>query len=269
MKPIARQAFFSYVIFERQVRSSRQGGAGKIVDTRIALDSFYWRGLVRDTVIVFATRKGKELLLITQTDSVTMPKKGSPSYNATFLQRLKNQDAKAQLLVWKQERKTLNYLAHSILRSQTEAETILADVFCDFFYRYVDSVEKPSAIRAYLRIMVVRRSRRLLQLTKRHIAIEEEENFPVNKEPMDTESKTDTKLWSIWLDHCLGKLKPRSRKVLKLYYSHDLNLAEIGAKLGNSRQGIHRIVKNCHKTLHRCIEKQRKDKALARKYNVV
>jgi RNA polymerase sigma factor (sigma-70 family) len=132
----------------------------------------------------------------------------------------------------------------------------VADVFTDFFYSYVDSLEHERAISAYLRIMVVRRARRLLLRRSREVDVEL--CCLADTDGRDVIESVENKTWLPWLEDCLSLLTERARKILKLHFGHDLRTVEIASQIGVTKQAVSKTILKCINQLRRCLERKRK-----------
>jgi len=171
------------------------------------------------------------------------------------LERLKRHDRVTQEQLYRDEKGRLMAIAVSILRNPDEAESLVSDLFTDFFFHYVERIRESRAIRAYLRIMCQRRARRQRARMYRHTELEPEQ---VNYDPTDdTEALVERGLYSEWLQSCVGQLNPRAREVLKLHFALDMSYSEIGAQQGKSKQAVGKTVLKSLDLLRSCLERHR------------
>jgi RNA polymerase sigma factor (sigma-70 family) len=170
-----------------------------------------------------------------------------------MLSRLQRRDAEAQLAVWRAEHLPLRQLATSVLGASSDSEALVSDVFCDFFFRYVDQVRASAAIPAYLRVMVVRRARR--QASKAHVCSPIQPDVLVDVSDRVAFDHLDRGQWLEWLERCLGGLTTKSRTVMKLHYGHQQSYSQIGTHLSCAKQAIGKIVLKSLEALRRCLER--------------
>jgi RNA polymerase sigma factor (sigma-70 family) len=172
-----------------------------------------------------------------------------------ILRLLGERDSSAQETIWRQEKGRLTAIATSILRSSSEAEVLVADVFCDFLFHYADRIQDGKSIPAYLRIMTVRRARRRKDRAARHVEVEPD---TIGRDTGITfDESAESSIWSQWLEICLDGLTGRARKILKLHYGHDLSYSAIAGQLGKSKQAVGKTVLKSLEALRRCLEKHR------------
>ena len=184
---------------------------------------------------------------------------GTPPPDAddpSLLARLKRRDWSAQEWLLRKEKAALQLTAMGILRSREDAGPLVADVFTDFFYSYVDGIEHERAIAAYLRIMVVRRARRLLQRQSQEDDIARHELADAHAH--DVVEALETKALLPWLKNCLSFLTDRARTILRLHYGHDLGTVEIAGELGISKQAVSKTILKCVDQLRACIQRKHK-----------
>ncbi len=173
------------------------------------------------------------------------------------LRLLQTRDLPEQEKPYRGERQMLERIALSILASPKDAELLVGDVFVDFLYKYVDSIQKPNSIRAYLKTMTVRRARRQMARLRKH-----EEFNPDSKQVpalVPRDGDLERKIFRRWLEKCLSKLSDKARKVLKLHFGHDLSYAQIGKSFGSSKQAVGKTVLKSLAVLRKCLEKHRLD----------
>jgi RNA polymerase sigma factor (sigma-70 family) len=170
-----------------------------------------------------------------------------PELDDALLTRLHDRDADAQ-------RDVERTLAPRLLRIATTrvgpdaAESLVHDAFCDFFFRYVDGLESPRAIPAYLKMMVVRRSMRAEARAAQHEPLEDRASAG------DPEGDLDERRAMDRLARCLDRLTVRAREVVKLHFGHDLSLADIGARDARSKQAVHKQLQKALTALRACVE---------------
>lgn len=185
-------------------------------------------------------------------------KKGDFYNNPDLLSLLRDRDRDVQEQIWREERRRLKAVAQSILHSSDEAEALVSDLFCDFFFHYVDEVRKSRAIPAYLRIMAVRRARRLLGRARRQVPVESVESEVAGEDTSrDACDRIDRTIWYRWLEECLAGLSDRARTVIKMYYGHEMSYATIAGNLGGSKQAVGKMTLKSLEALRRCIEERR------------
>ncbi len=80
--------------------------------------------------------------------------------NPEIIHLLQLRERGVQEKIWKLENRRLILIAKYWLSSPGEAEFLVADIFCDFFFKYVDNLRESRCISPYLKIMTVRRARR-------------------------------------------------------------------------------------------------------------
>ncbi len=158
-----------------------------------------------------------------------------------------------QEAIWHAEMAPLQAIALSILKSRTDAEQIISDLFTDFFFHYVDRVRESRSIPAYLRIMARRRCVRSRERIAKLVPLEQENQ--ASNPTKEAEGRVDDGRRLRWLEICLGRLRPRIRKILKLHYGHNSSYSEIGSHLDISRQAVGKTVKKARTALKTCIEK--------------
>jgi len=178
------------------------------------------------------------------------------------LAELQGRAHRAQQALWHREWPRLYPIALKILRSESEAEGLVADALTDFLFHHVDQLQSARAVPAYLRIMVIRRATRRRDQAWRHDDLDEIAPLP---DPADgADEAVDRRSWLTWLDHCLAQLKGRARQLLKLHFGHDLSYAQIGAQLEISKQAVGKAVQQSERALRRCIDQQRQQQRAAR-----
>ena len=177
------------------------------------------------------------------------------SETLSLLGRLQKRDPEAQAYLLRVEGASLRATALSILGSDGDTGPLVADVFTDFLYSYVDRIEHERAIPSYLRIMVIRRARRLLQ-RRSH-----EDNLAAHDfadaDARDVIEALETKSWLPWLEDCLSLLTNRARRVLKLHFGHDMGTVEIAGEVGVTKQAVSKMILKCIAQLRRCLDRRR------------
>lgn len=176
-------------------------------------------------------------------------------HNPEVLGLLKARNRGVQERLWRLERPGLNRLATSLLHSAAEAENLVADLFYDFFFHYVDRVRETRAIPAYLTIMTVRRAHRQIARSRRLAALDEDRT---DRDPAPpAEDQLEGQVWLRWLEQCQQRLGARARAILKMHYGHEWSYSAIGTHLGHSKQAIGKTVQKSLSALKKCLEKHR------------
>ena len=170
-----------------------------------------------------------------------------------LLGRLARRDPAAQQAVWERERPRLIVVAAAAGGSPADVDGIVADVFADFFFHYVDHLKHAAAVPAYLRIMAIRRAQRARDHALRQQALVEETLVQDDRERL--ERTIDEQAQLPRLAHCLEQLSPRSRAVLRLHYGQSVSYSSIGVAVGVTKQAVGKIVQRCLAALRRCLER--------------
>jgi len=176
------------------------------------------------------------------------------------LKLLQDRNQDVQEHVWIAEKNKLMAICTKILKSSFEAEHIVADIFTDFFYSYIDNIKKSSSIPAYLRIMAIRRSTKRNKEINRFLEFDNEIQGAPHTEA--GEQRIDNKTFSMWLKECLTKLSERSARILKLHYGLEKSYSAIGEQLNISKQAIGKNVLKSRQMLKKCVEKHQKDQTV-------
>lgn len=173
-------------------------------------------------------------------------------YTDTLLAELKERKVSAQAQVYRALRVSTVAVSSQLGLPPVDADAMAADLFIDFFYRFVDEIRIPQAIPAYVKIMAVRRTQRLLRRNERVVA---EESVEASDDSSATPEEHALRQTSVQLlSECLKHLTPKARTVLKLQYGHDMSFSEAGAHLGVSKQAVGKMALKSVETLRRCIE---------------
>ncbi len=177
---------------------------------------------------------------------------GSFSYeDEGLLSLLRQRDRNAQEAVWRAEQGRLTAMARGILKSEPDAEQLVADLFSDFFFHYVDQIRKARSIPAYLSIMVRRRAVRFRTRASKHIQLVPERSEAAQDAAAD--DLVDRHRWLRLLEKCLATLRPRARKILKLHYGHELSYTGIGRHMGTSKQAVGKTINSALSALRTCM----------------
>ena len=185
-------------------------------------------------------------------------------HNQEILILLQAHEKDAQEKIWNLENRRLIAIARYWLSSPEEAQFLVADIFCDFFFKYIDNIKDSQCISAYLRIMTVRRARRYNHRCASQQPIEP--NDAVDHSHLTASEEVDQSVWRRWLENCQQKLSKKAREILRLHYGHELSYAAIGEIKGISKQAIGNIVQKSLDALRRCLEKTRIDATIERRY---
>jgi len=178
-----------------------------------------------------------------------------PYDDPQILERLKQKDRATQEQLYRAEKSRITAIAISILRSPDHAESLVSDLFMDFFFTYVDRIREARAIPAYLRIMCQRRARRQRARMYRQVELEPDK---VNYDPTDdTDEQVERRLYAQWLESCVGQLNPQTREVLKLHFGHEMSYSEVGEHQGKSKQAVGKAVLKSLDLLRDCLERKR------------
>ena len=121
--------------------------------------------------------------------------------NQTLL-LLKSRDRVTQEAVWRAEKPIVEAIALSILRSRADAEQVVADLFTDFFFKYVDNLKSCSSIPLYLKTMARRRSVRKRQGLTRLVPLDQKESAEYSV--AEPERAIDDQKLLGWLMRCYG-----------------------------------------------------------------
>lgn len=168
-----------------------------------------------------------------------------------LLERLRARDGEAQAVVRAAESGRLFAIAVRTLGSPARAETLVADLFTDFFFDAVDRVRAQAAIPAYLRAMVVRRSRREVERLQRYEELHDEPLSDGRQGSLD--ERLDREAWLRRLAICTGELTPNARTTLRLHFTYELSLQQVGDRLGRSKQAVHKTVQKALVALRSCL----------------
>ena len=167
---------------------------------------------------------------------------------------LKSRDRVTQEAVWRAEKPIIEAIALSILGSRADAEQLVADLFTDFFFKYVDNLRSCHSIPLYLKTMARRRSIRKREGLTQFVPLNQKESVEYSE--TEPERAIDDQKLLRWLMRCYGGLRPRSRKILKLHFGHEQSYSSIAATLGNSKQAVGKTVKKSLSLLRECVERQ-------------
>jgi RNA polymerase sigma factor (sigma-70 family) len=179
---------------------------------------------------------------------------GAATLEPSLLTQLQQRDPCAQASFYRVNRGALLALARATLSCPADAPALVADVFTDFFYRYVDFIRDERSVASYLRVMIVRRSRRQNLSGARIDNLDE--NMADPSQP-DLVQSADCTRWTVWLDDCLATLADRARRLVRLHYGHELSLSQIGSQMGVSKQAVGKIVQKSLELLRCCLEDKR------------
>jgi RNA polymerase sigma factor (sigma-70 family) len=172
-----------------------------------------------------------------------------------LLDGLRVRDPEIQKLFWETHFPEIHAICLRISRSAVHATDTAVDLLTDFMFDRVDAVRNPMGIRAYLRLMAVRRSVRQRDQASSHLMFDENHAQGVCADAAMTAA--DCRLLLPKLDKCLAELTPKAQSVLRLKYTRQLTDREIGNILGGSKQYIGRLLRNSLVLLRDCINERR------------
>jgi RNA polymerase sigma factor (sigma-70 family) len=175
----------------------------------------------------------------------------NPQGESGLLSQLRQRQRMAQENVIATQGSALRALAASHLICPNDAQSLVADVFTDFLYSYVDNLQHEKAVPAYLRMMVIRRARRQNQRASQHRDLEGLDFASTNNR--DPSQMVDEGRRSTWLDECLGRMAERPRRLLRLHFGQDMSLSTIAAQFNISKQAVGKTVQKCLIFLRSCL----------------
>ncbi|MGC4119974.1 MAG: sigma-70 family RNA polymerase sigma factor [Myxococcales bacterium] len=145
-------------------------------------------------------------------------------------------------------------VCRSILRDEALAEEVAEDLWTDFLVSHVGSLRSLEALPAYLRLMAVRRAGRVQELRARHDELPERlpDARPGAESVLVEES--ERRRLALQLRDCLGALRPRSRQMVRLRFSHGMTQEQIGSELGFTKQHVGRVLAKSLAALRQCLE---------------
>jgi RNA polymerase sigma factor (sigma-70 family) len=184
------------------------------------------------------------------------PTKEASAAPSPLLQALRRREQAAQARTIREHRAVLEMLAKRMLSCPQEAQALVADVFTDFLYKYVDTIRNEPAIPMYLRMMTIRRCRRLSfrRASEEELDRHQETLAATN---MDIVDAIDAHVRLSSLDECLGRLTEKARRLLRLHFGHEMSFNEIGAQVGTSKQAVGKTVLKSLAVLRRCLDGRR------------
>ncbi len=186
-----------------------------------------------------------------QTRDASLPLPEHDQGDASLLVQLRQRQRQAQENVITLQGPTLRALAASHLTCPNDARALVADVFTDFLYSYVDTLQHERAIPSYLRMMVIRRARRENQRNQQHRDLEGLELAAVSAK--DPSQMLDDGRRAAWLDECLNQVAERPRRLLRLHFGQGISLSEIADQLSISKQAVSKTVQKCLAFLRSCL----------------
>ena len=179
----------------------------------------------------------------------------SPFDDPALLEKLQARHEPSQSALWKLMRPQLVATVTPIVGGKAVAEAVVADLLSDFLFHYVNKLRDGRAIPSYLRIMALRRSRRQQERARRHGELDPDDRRH-RSDDAGPDDAIDSARWSRWLERCLGEVKGKARSILKLHYGHEMSYAEIGQRLGTSKQAAAKMGKKYLEVLRACVETQ-------------
>jgi RNA polymerase sigma factor (sigma-70 family) len=171
--------------------------------------------------------------------------------DATLLNQLRQRQRHAQESLMATYGPSLRALAAGHLTCPNDAPPLVADVFTDFLYSYVDTLQHERAVPAYLRMMVIRRARRQNHRASQHRGLEGLDFASMTVR--DPSQDLDDGRQATWLDECLGRVAERPRRLLRLHFGQGLSLSQIAAQLNISKQAVGKTVQKCLTFLRGCL----------------
>jgi RNA polymerase sigma factor (sigma-70 family) len=172
--------------------------------------------------------------------------------NREWVGRLQAQDPVTQGRFFDGAWPEIYALCAGILGHNPDAVEVATDVLCDFVFERVGQLERPEALRAYLRLMATRRALRARDRRGAHEPLSES---LVEEEGVTQEEKAMWAKINPRLRECLGRLGPKAQKVMYMRFSSELTNDRIGAAVGGSKQYIGRLIQKSLSILRACLER--------------
>lgn len=146
-----------------------------------------------------------------------------------------------------------------VLRDKVAAAETAEDVWTDFLVSHVQDLRREESIVGYLRLMAVRRSLRVRKARSRFETLGGVDDAdPIDANDAERvliegglERERDERLV-----HCLGKVTPRTRHVLRMRFHHDMTLEAVGEVIGTSKQYVGKVLAKALQALRRCMESE-------------
>ncbi len=152
----------------------------------------------------------------------------------------------------------LTGLCRRWLQSEALADEVAHDVWLDFVLRYLDEVQRPGAVNAYLQVMAARRCVRLRRQRARQVVQADSDGEGgaqrVATLPVDGLHEAEVRLEMRGVERCMDRLAPASRRMLRLRFHGDHTQEEIGAAMGTSKQYVGRVLQKSLEALRRCLK---------------
>ena len=138
-----------------------------------------------------------------------------------------------------------------ISRSSVLATDTAVDLLTDFMFDHVENVRDPGGIRAYLRLMAVRRSLRKKERSLLQVPIDD--RISGHSAANGVEAAAEFLHLLPRLEECLGMLTPKAQSAIRLKYTRQIPDREIGNLIGGSKQYIGRLLGRSLELLRECI----------------
>ena len=149
-----------------------------------------------------------------------------------------------------------------VLGDGLSATEVATEVMADFMCRWVHQLNHPTAAWSYLRLIAARRAAKERD-DQAHSIFIDMDCFCAEAELSPEEAMADQQLLPL-LQQCLGQLRPKAQRALKLRFYSDLTHEEIGNLLGGSKQYLGQLVRQCLSALRRCVQKEQRRQMLER-----
>jgi RNA polymerase sigma-70 factor, ECF subfamily len=171
-----------------------------------------------------------------------------------LLDRLRVRDRAAQEALRAELLPRLTAVCTRLLGDRRIGEETASDVLMDFLTDGVDKLREERAIRSYVRMTAVRRCVRLRGWRTRMETPVDLPDPAGGPEAELSQRQTQDRLQRR-LRHCLERLTPRVRRVLRLRFERDMTQERIGEVLGFTKQYAGRFIAAALEGLRRCMEK--------------
>jgi RNA polymerase sigma-70 factor, ECF subfamily len=160
-------------------------------------------------------------------------------------------DAASQRQFWRSSWPDVFRVVCRVLGPGVQASEIAVDVLTDFLIHYVHQLEDPRAVRAYLRLMALRRALKARAQGQRSVTCDMDDLGAVESRGVDESAAHQIMLGR--LERCLGGLTGKAQQALALRFRGGVTDEKIGDVLGVSKQYVGRFVDKSIVALRKCL----------------
>jgi RNA polymerase sigma-70 factor (ECF subfamily) len=163
-------------------------------------------------------------------------------------------DQESLMILLLRERVKLLAYIRAIVRDEHLAEDVYQDVAV-LALRKREEIEDPRHFLAWMRLTSRHRALKLLEQRRRHVLLDESLLDRLDEQWVEHDVSSTADLTEA-LRHCLERLTPRARDLIRLRYAEGISGARLAAGVDRSLNAVYVSLSRIHRSLGDCIRRR-------------